>query len=326
MKHSINPCVHQLLTPWLGHNLRFALVRYGGGIVQMSGSIAGDTFARNRYGNYVRARTKPTNPNTHDQVKVRSAVAYLTELWSDELNAAQRTAWGVYGSNVAMKNKLGETIKLTGFNHFIRSNVVRAQQEVAIIEDGPVVFELPAKDETITIDVDDTPQQISVDWDHTRDWATETGAFLHMRQGLPQNGQRNFFGGPYHNLGIVHGSVPAYTPPLLIAPHYAVAATQRQWMAFRIYRVDGRVSEIFYADALTHSQAIGEVPELIGMSQAAAEAKLTSPEVQLIVGTVTEENDPVIPVGHVISSDPVAHTRLEAGDPVNLVISLGPTA
>ncbi|GAI58374.1 unnamed protein product, partial [marine sediment metagenome] len=38
-----------------------ALVKYGGGITQMSGSIAGNTFARNRYGNYVRSRTKPIN-------------------------------------------------------------------------------------------------------------------------------------------------------------------------------------------------------------------------------------------------------------------------
>ncbi|GAH13494.1 unnamed protein product, partial [marine sediment metagenome] len=49
-----------------------SLVKYGGGIVQMSGSIAGNTFARNRYGNYVRARTKPINPNSDRQVVVRA--------------------------------------------------------------------------------------------------------------------------------------------------------------------------------------------------------------------------------------------------------------
>lgn len=302
-----------------------ALVKFGGGITAMSGSIAGNTFARNRSGAYVRARTKPVNPNTIDQVKIRSAVAYLTEYWADTLNAGQRTAWGTYGTNVAMKNKLGETIKLSGFNHFIRSNVVRAQQQVAVIANGPVVFELPAKDETITIDVDDTPQQISVDWEHTRDWATETGAFLHMRQGVPQNAQRNFFAGPYHNLGIVHGSVPAYTPPLLIAPHYPVASGQRQWMAFRIYRADGRVSEIFYANDYTHSQKVGEVPMLIGLTQIAAIAALTAPTVQLILGNVTTEHSETVPVDIIISSNPVAHTYLSAGDPVDIVVSLGPT-
>ncbi|GAH28464.1 unnamed protein product, partial [marine sediment metagenome] len=36
-----------------------ALVKYGAGIIQMSGSIAGDVHARNRFGNYIRPRTKP---------------------------------------------------------------------------------------------------------------------------------------------------------------------------------------------------------------------------------------------------------------------------
>jgi len=302
-----------------------ALVKFGGGITAMSGSIAGNTFARNRYGNYVRNRTKPVNPNTHDQVKIRSAMAYLSEYWAETLTIAQRTAWNLYGTNVAMKNKLGEAIKLSGFNHFMRSNIVRAQQQLAIIAAGPVVFELPGKDETITVDVDESPQQISVDWDDGRDWCTEIGAFLHLRQGIPQNGQRYFFGGPYHNVGIVHGAAVAYTPPWLVLPHYPVASGQRQWCAFRIHRADGRVSETFYADAYTHGQKIGEVPNLIGMTEAQAIAALTAPEVQLILGNVTEENHETVPVGIIISSDPVAHTYLSAGDPVNIVVSLGPS-
>ena len=30
-----------------------ALIKYGGGIVHASGSLAGNTFARNKYGNYM---------------------------------------------------------------------------------------------------------------------------------------------------------------------------------------------------------------------------------------------------------------------------------
>jgi len=102
-----------------------ALVKFGGGVVQMSGSIAGDTFARNRYGNYCRARTKPTNPNTSRQQDVRASLAFLTDRWSNTLTALQRAAWNLYGDSVAMTNRLGETTKLTGFNHYIRSNIER---------------------------------------------------------------------------------------------------------------------------------------------------------------------------------------------------------
>ncbi|GAH50296.1 unnamed protein product, partial [marine sediment metagenome] len=47
-----------------------ALVKLGGGIVQISGSIAGNTFARNRFGNYMRSRTKPVNPNSTRQTDI----------------------------------------------------------------------------------------------------------------------------------------------------------------------------------------------------------------------------------------------------------------
>ncbi len=93
-----------------------ALVKYGGGIVQMSGSIGGDTFARNRYGNYVRARTKPVNPNTTLQQAVRASMSFLTNRWAQTLDAAQRTAWNPYAQNEAMqKKKLQHYIALDFF-------------------------------------------------------------------------------------------------------------------------------------------------------------------------------------------------------------------
>ncbi len=99
-----------------------ALVKFGGGVVGMAGSIAGNTFARNRSGSYVRAKTKPINPRSSAQSLARTTLATLTYRWSQILTAAQRTAWNLYASSVAMKNKLGETIFLSGFNHYIRSN------------------------------------------------------------------------------------------------------------------------------------------------------------------------------------------------------------
>ena len=99
-----------------------ALVKYGGGIVQASGSIAGTTHARNRFGNYVRARTKPVNPNSASQGAVRTALSYLAMIWASLLTAAERTSWNTYAAAVAIKNRLGETVYGTGFNHFIGWN------------------------------------------------------------------------------------------------------------------------------------------------------------------------------------------------------------
>jgi len=226
-----------------------ALVRYGGGIIQMSGSIAGNTYARNRYGNYARARTKPVNPNTELQQAIRGIITALTTRWSQTLTSDERTAWNLYAANVAMKNKLGETVRLSGFNHYIRSNSVRVHSGIAEIDAGPTVFELPEKDPTLSIVADDGDQTISVTYDNELDWADETGAYLITYQGQPQNPQRNFFAGPWRlldNLPGVTGTPP--TPPDVQPVVFVITELQRQWIYARIARADGRLSEPFRAD------------------------------------------------------------------------------
>ncbi len=226
-----------------------ALVRLGGGVVQISGSIAGDTFARNRYGNYVRARTKPINPNTALQQTVRGAMASLTTRWGQTLSAAQRTAWNLYASNVAMKNRLGEVINLTGFNHYIRSNMPLLQNAKTPIDDGPTLFELPSKDPTLSIALSEATQAFTVTFDDTLAWGGEDNAYLFMLGGQPQNAQRNFFAGPYQNLEPFPGdtAIPL-TSPMVVASSYAVAELQHVWLQARIARADGRLSEPFRAD------------------------------------------------------------------------------
>lgn len=302
-----------------------ALIKFGGGIIQASGSIAGNTFARNRFGNYMRARTKPVNPNTAAQTRIRDIIAYLTQVWSTIITAQQRADWGVYASNVAMKNRLGETINLTGFNHYIRSNSCRLYFYRFVVNVAPVIFELPAKDATLTIDVDDTPQLITVAFNDALAWDNENGGKMFMRMGIPQNGQRNFFAGPWRLQYMFDGTAGGgVASPKTMTPVYTVAAGQRVWCIFRISRADGRLSEPWQVSALVHSQAIGEVPELIMLTEEQAVAKLTAENCQLVLGNVTTAYSETVPVDLIISSDPVAHTMLNAGDPVNLVISLGP--
>ncbi len=226
-----------------------ALIKFGGGVIQMSGSIAGNTFARNRYGNYVRARTKPINPNTDNQVLVRAVIASLTEKWSTVLTAANRTAWNLYASNVPMKNKLGEVMHLSGFNHYIRSNATRHRLAQGLANAGPVIFELPPQDPLFAISISEATQQVTVTYDDTRDWANENQGYLWFFQGQPQNPQRNFFKGPWLFCSSVLGVAGA--PPASPAVRDVVTVCsegQHVWFYGRIERADGRLSEPFYAD------------------------------------------------------------------------------
>lgn len=226
-----------------------ALVKFGGGITQMTGSIGGTTFARNRYGNYARARTKPTNPNTAGQQAVRASLAELTVRWAQTLTAGQRTAWNLYGSNVVMTNRLGESIQLSGFNHFIRSNSWLARLGGTIVDDGPVIFEIPVADPAFSISASEATQQITWGYDDTMDWANETDSWLLLYQGQPQNAQRNFFAGPWRlcsQLGGVTGAPPA--SPLITGVVFAIAELQHLWAYARILRADGRLSAPFRDD------------------------------------------------------------------------------
>lgn len=228
-----------------------ALVKYGAGIIQMSGSVAGSTFARNRYGNYVRARTVPTNPNTALQQKVRNSMAFLTSRWSQTLTPVQRTAWGLYASNVVMKNRLGEACYHSGFNHYIRSNMVLEQSNLKLADNGPVIFELPAQDPTFAIAASEIDERIEIFFDNTMDWANETGAYFVVFQGMPQNAQRNFFAGPWRLLGHINGDdLGAPTSPVEAPVVFYNTQGQRQWVYARIVRDDGRLSESFRADCI----------------------------------------------------------------------------
>jgi len=226
-----------------------ALIRFGGGIVGMTGSISGNTHARNRSGNYTRARTKPINPATLRQTKMRSALAALTARWSQTLTAAQRTAWNLYASSVAMKNRLGESIYLTGFNHYIRTNSLILQSGLTLVDAGPTTFELPAKDPAFAIAASEAAQELSCTFDDTLAWLDEDNAHLIVFQGRPQNAQRNYFDGPFRLIGTVDGdSVTAPTTPAAIAAAFVFTEAQRQWAYARILRADGRLSEAFRAD------------------------------------------------------------------------------
>lgn len=226
-----------------------ALLKFGGGITEMRGSMAGNVYSRNRYGAYMRARTKPTNPNTARQAAVRGYMQNLTTRWAQTLNAAQRAAWNLYGSNVVMTNRLGESINLSGYNHYVRSNTWRLDLGQTIVDAGPTVFELPEGDGTIAIAASEATQQVTVTFDDGLDWCSEDDAGIMILQGIPQNAQRNFFGGPFRGRSAKMGNAGApIVSPQDFAAIVPFAEGQHLWVQFRVLRADGRLSAPFRAN------------------------------------------------------------------------------
>lgn len=222
-----------------------ALCKAGGGVTDIRGSISGNTFSRNRGGMIVRSRTVPTNTRSSSQSKSRSLFAYLTTAWNTQLDATQRTAWGTYASAIASKNKIGESIHLTGQLQFIRSNQARMTAGLSLCLDGPAVLSLPGTDPSLTI-VSASPSALVLSFSEDSPWVTEDDAALSVSVSRPQSTTKNYFTGPWRIAGAVLGSStsPPRSPAVIPLP-FPVSINQRLFAQVQIIRADGRVTNAF---------------------------------------------------------------------------------
>jgi len=230
-----------------------SLVKYGGGIVQMSGSIAGTTHARNRFGNYCRARTKPVNPRSSRQSAVRSLVMMLAEQWRESpMTDNIRLAWQVYANSVNWTNALGESVTLTGFNMFIRSNIARITAGLDLVTAAPVDLGLPSGDETLVFTAFESTQKINITFDDTADWCTEDDAAMSIEMGCPQSPSHGFFNGPWRFSDVLLGVAPGgIASPQAIDPAWALVGGQKIWVRAKVIRADARCSTPFTAAPVT---------------------------------------------------------------------------
>ena len=229
-----------------------ALVKYGGGIVQMSGSIAGSVFARNKSGNYVRPRTKPVNPKSVRQEAIRAIMSLLAEKWHADMTAVQRGLWETYAAAVAMKNKLGETIHLSGFNHFMRTSGASMTAGIGFFEAAPTILSLPEKDVELECSEEDIAGQTFTFDCSVLGWAPNgdpKGRIL-IYQGQPQLVSRQTFHGPWRYMDVIN-PVEGAAGTATMAAVFSFALGQKVWFKARVLTTTGRLSEPWQLDPRT---------------------------------------------------------------------------
>jgi len=217
-----------------------ALIQMGIGVDYISGSIGGTTFSRNRFGRYARSKSMPVNPATPLQEVIRNLMSNLTALWISILTPAQRTAWNAYGAAVAMQNRLGATIHLTGFNHYVRSNVARMQAGLDRVDTDP----------SIVVTATGSDDGLSIAFDDTMEWLDEDGAALLIYGGPSRSPTKLFFDGPYRLVGAILGDsgTPPTTPDAQTSV-YVLTEADLVTCRFRIARADGRLSVPFRVES-----------------------------------------------------------------------------
>lgn len=91
-----------------------ALIKLTAIVDNISGKLNGTVFAKNKGGNYMRSKSKPSNPKTSAQMAVRAQFGAISAAWKN-LTESARSAWRESASSFPYINRLGDTKILSGF-------------------------------------------------------------------------------------------------------------------------------------------------------------------------------------------------------------------
>jgi hypothetical protein len=231
----------------------------------VSGSVNGLTGSHNKGGQYFRARVVPTNPNTQFQAFSRNALGILADYWTNVLTPTERLSWETYAQNVSWTDRLGQTIQLSGINHFIRSNAPRVLSTqmaggghfadftaLAVISTAPTVYDLGNK--IVFSGVPGvTPEVADFGW-------TETMASGNVMAWLspPLNPSINFWRGPYIAIGVMAAGMGGQinldaTNDSYFVRYGALTPGQRVFGYVRRLYTDGRLTGRTYFGPVTVS-------------------------------------------------------------------------
>lgn len=114
-----------------------ALVRFGGGVMDVRGSHGGNTFSRNKGGAHVKTRTKGTNPSSNKQGISRSILGQCVFSWKT-LSDPDRLSWSTFAAGNPVFNKIGNQIILSGQQMFNRFNAVNLHAGFTIVNTAPI--------------------------------------------------------------------------------------------------------------------------------------------------------------------------------------------
>ena len=104
--------------------------------VPESGSLAGQTSSRNRFGQYRRTRAVPVNTNSTAQQTARNHLRDFSQAWRT-LTGVQQESWTTWAMAHPRTDSLGQTIILTGFMAYVSVNSMLMNALLDAVDDPP---------------------------------------------------------------------------------------------------------------------------------------------------------------------------------------------
>lgn len=171
-----------------------ALILLGPAVADIRGSVGGSTFARNSSGNYIRNRTKPVYPASDAQVLAAANMSANVAAWNNDLTVAQRVLWNALALRTNRRNALGQSITVSGFNLYIRSNMMLLLTGQPAVTAPPTNPEVPAPAFTLDHLAADGVRVTGIGaWDNSAAGSVYSSFSPNLRQTI------NFHKGPFIN-------------------------------------------------------------------------------------------------------------------------------
>lgn len=113
-----------------------AKVLYGAGTIDQRNKIAGWVYSKNRYGNYIRQKVTPVNPQTQYQSQQRQILGNLSGNWRG-LTEAQRDSWVAAAPSFPVTDVFGNSMVLAANALYIALNKNLTNAGIATITTAP---------------------------------------------------------------------------------------------------------------------------------------------------------------------------------------------
>lgn len=117
-------------------------VKYSALVSEMRNKLNGSVMSKNRYGNYIRNKVTPVNPQTSYQLEQRANLASLSAGWR-ELTQEQRDSWSNSAKDRPRTDIFGDSKVLTGQALYVSANLNLLAAGTATISSPGALGDVP---------------------------------------------------------------------------------------------------------------------------------------------------------------------------------------
>ena len=117
-------------------------IKYSALVSDVRNKLNGSVLSKNRFGNYIRNKTTPVNPQTTFQQNARAVLSAMSQAWAG-ISEAQRNGWRALAQTMPFTDIFGDPKTLTGQMMYVKLNTNLEKIGQSAIADAPAKEAIP---------------------------------------------------------------------------------------------------------------------------------------------------------------------------------------